>query len=249
MVKLLKMKNILLITIFISTLLANNSSVVTKKIDMGNDNYVYVDQDKEWDYEGTLFFSRNLQCYTLSSSNMSCMDGNYDQELLSLKKIIFLDVDYMIGSRKTLSNESLQNYKDIYENFSFKDSSYEVLFAYLFIVADYYSKNPKKVIELDVSKIFSTNPFFLSSKNDVKNYNNMAFFLQKYGANKESVFILNQILKKYPQRTVAYINLADAYWELGKKKQAKMAYKSYIKQMKSKEKKIPMRVFDRLKIL
>jgi len=80
-------------------------------------------------------------------------------------------------------------------------------------------------------------------------YNNVAYNLQKAGANKEAIFLLEKILETFPNRTVAYYNLGDAYWKLGKKEKAMNAYNTYIEQMKGKDKrkKIPRLVLDRVK--
>jgi len=79
-------------------------------------------------------------------------------------------------------------------------------------------------------------------------YNNIAYYLQKAGANEEAVYLLEKIIEKFPKRTVAYYNLADAYWAMGDKKRAIKAYKTYIKQMKAKgkEKRIPKVVKQRV---
>ena len=79
-------------------------------------------------------------------------------------------------------------------------------------------------------------------------YNNIAYYLQKAGANKEAIYLLEKILEKFPKRMVAYYNLGDAYWALGEKKKAKKAYLTYIKMMKvkGKEKRIPKVVRDRI---
>ncbi len=84
---------------------------------------------------------------------------------------------------------------------------------------------------------------------NVHEVNNIAYYLEQSGQYSESVFLLERILKKFPNRTVAYINLGDAYWGLGKQKQAKEAYEKYIELMKTngKESKIPQRVYERIK--
>jgi len=78
-------------------------------------------------------------------------------------------------------------------------------------------------------------------------YNDIAYYLEQSGAYEEAIFILEKIIKEFPNRTVAYINLGDAYWGLGEKEKAKEAYKTYIKQMKAsgKENKIPKHILDR----
>jgi tetratricopeptide (TPR) repeat protein len=80
-------------------------------------------------------------------------------------------------------------------------------------------------------------------------YNDLAYFLEKAKAYKESAFLLEKIIEKFPNRTVAYYNLGDAYWGLNDKIKAKQAYQTYIKQMKEsgKEKKIPQVVLERVK--
>jgi len=87
----------------------------------------------------------------------------------------------------------------------------------------------------------------VSLKNVVK-LNNIAYYLQKANANEEAIYLLEKILKKFPKRTVAYYNLADAYWELGEKKKAIEAYMTYIEQMCNlgKSKRIPQVVRDRV---
>jgi len=84
-------------------------------------------------------------------------------------------------------------------------------------------------------------------QSNVVTYNNIAYYLQKAGANEEAVYLLEKILKKYPNRTVAHYNIADAYWALGEKKKAVASYNTYIEQMcnAGKEKRIPQVVIDR----
>ncbi|WP_324172486.1 tetratricopeptide repeat protein [Sulfurimonas sp.] len=80
-------------------------------------------------------------------------------------------------------------------------------------------------------------------------YNNIAYYLEKAKAYPEAIYLLEKIIDKYPNRTVAYINLGDAYWGLKNKEKAKQAYSTYIKQMKEKgkERKIPKVVLERIK--
>jgi tetratricopeptide (TPR) repeat protein len=104
-----------------------------------------------------------------------------------------------------------------------------------------------------IMKIYQT--FFLIKNNNVttqtlSKYNNIAYYLQKAGANKEAIFLLEKIVKKFPNRTVAYYNLGDAYWELGEKDKAIKAYTTYIEQMCNKglQKKIPKEVLKRVEV-
>lgn len=83
----------------------------------------------------------------------------------------------------------------------------------------------------------------------VAQLNDIAYYLQKSGNNLEAVMLLEVLLKKFPNRTVAYYNLADAYWELGRKKEAKAMYETYVKQMRAngKEKRIPKVILERVR--
>ena len=84
------------------------------------------------------------------------------------------------------------------------------------------------------------------NKMNLVKYNNIAYYLQKIGAYKEAVYLLERIIEKYPNRTVAYINLGDSYFKDNKKEKAIKNYIIYVKQMKenNKEKRIPKRVLD-----
>ncbi|WP_072682720.1 tetratricopeptide repeat protein [Arcobacter sp. LA11] len=86
---------------------------------------------------------------------------------------------------------------------------------------------------------------------DIKNLNksnNIAYYLERAGYYKESIYLLEKIIEKYPSRTVAYINLGDSYLKDGNKKEAIKNYQIYVKQMKekNKEKKIPKRVLEEI---
>ena len=86
-------------------------------------------------------------------------------------------------------------------------------------------------------------------ENNLVFFNDKAYFLEQSGLYEEAVYILKVIIKEFPNRTVAYINLGDAYWGLGKKEEAKQAYKVYVERMKAKNKehKIPSQVLERIK--
>ena len=89
----------------------------------------------------------------------------------------------------------------------------------------------------------------MDGKNIIQ-YNDIAYYLEQSGLYKESIYLLKEILKKDPNRVVAWLNLADAQWGNGEKKDAKSSYQKYISLMKYQKKdlkKIPQRVYDRSK--
>lgn len=83
----------------------------------------------------------------------------------------------------------------------------------------------------------------------VATYNDIAYFAEQHGNYDIAIFLLEKIIEKFPDRTVAYINIGDAYWEIFETNEAKKAYKFYIHKMRqeNKEHKIPERVKNRIK--
>ncbi len=80
--------------------------------------------------------------------------------------------------------------------------------------------------------------------------NDLGFFLEQGGYLKEAVLLLQEVVRIFPKRAVAYLNLADALWKEDKEN-SKLYYKKYIDILTSlkKRKKIPTRVFERVKYL
>ncbi|WP_053007637.1 tetratricopeptide repeat protein [Pragia fontium] len=83
---------------------------------------------------------------------------------------------------------------------------------------------------------------------DLEKYNNIAYYLEQSGNYDEAILILEKIIKQYPKRTVAYINLGDAYWGRGERNKSRIYYKKYIEQMsgKGKSNRIPVIVKERV---
>lgn len=91
---------------------------------------------------------------------------------------------------------------------------------------------------------------FPLSKGNLDDYNNIAFALSKNGNYKASIDLLKQIIDKFPDRAVAYLNLADSHWNIGEKDKAKDSYKESLSLMKTQKKdlkKIPEYVQTRIK--
>ncbi|KMQ67529.1 hypothetical protein ACM39_11670 [Chryseobacterium sp. FH2] len=86
---------------------------------------------------------------------------------------------------------------------------------------------------------------------NVNKYNNFAYYISKTkNGNSKAIYLYNEILKKFPNRTVAYLNLADSYWAIDNKDLAKENYKKYVELMQSQKKdlkKIPKEVWERIK--
>lgn len=85
---------------------------------------------------------------------------------------------------------------------------------------------------------------------DALELNDSAYYLYKMGLYRESIVILNRVIKIDPKRTVAYLNLGDAYLALHNHEISTKYYSIYYNQMKSKKmlNKVPIRVVKNLKI-
>ncbi len=96
----------------------------------------------------------------------------------------------------------------------------------------------------DIELLNNTTKHIPLTPKTLTKYNNIAYYLQQAGANEEAIYLLEKIIKKFPNRIVAYINLGDAYRALGEKDKARKAYSTYIEQMCAKglQKKIPKKV-------
>ncbi len=80
--------------------------------------------------------------------------------------------------------------------------------------------------------------------------NDFAYFLQLGPYDSLAVVLLKQIIYHHPERTVAYLNMADALYDLGEKTNAKKYYLQYANLCKKNkiELKIPERVLQRMKL-
>lgn len=102
---------------------------------------------------------------------------------------------------------------------------------------------------LAIAKANKLDTFKLTLKNVVE-YNNLAFYYQQVGANTQAITILKNIITKFPERDVAYLNLADAYQSINSSSSALYNYRKYVTLMKeaNKQDKIPDRVWKYLNI-
>ena len=183
-----------------------------------------------WGYEDTLFYrydtQRNDFYLTKKNHEKLPMDGPDDK-----------------GYSKVYHYESLLWNID---KTSFKIGNIKALHTLESFLADLYKMKAYGEIKIVAQDIYNVN--IRVSKSNLSSCNNIAYYFQKAGANHEAIYLLEKILKKDPNRTVAYYNIGDAYWEVGDRKKAKQAYITYIKQMKAKgkEKRIPRTLLKRV---
>ncbi|KNH47013.1 tetratricopeptide repeat protein [Pseudomonas lini] len=74
------------------------------------------------------------------------------------------------------------------------------------------------------------------SDDNVGALNDYAYYLSRSQNNVLAALLLKEIHKQYPERVVATLNLADAYWDIGMKSDACPLYKEYVGKMKQKGK-------------
>ncbi len=225
-----------------------SKTVKSVLVRIGTKGHYYIDQDKEWGESGTLTFSPDLQCRVVSSGREICdNEKSYSQPLMPLKIIIMDDAEKMIHSHRPLGKK-IRKYREVFIDMNFQNKPYSALFNYLFLLNDYMSRKKVKR-RYDFSQILRVKVFCFDRKTLIF-YNNMAYFIQKVGAYRESIHILEQIVARFPNRDVAWLNLGDAYWAVGEKAEAQVAYQTYINLMRKKglSKRIPTRVFNRLRL-
>lgn len=85
------------------------------------------------------------------------------------------------------------------------------------------------------------------SKASQQLYNDVAYFWQQADFNDDAIWLLEKIISDSPDRTVAYLNVADAYWSKGDRMAAAINYKKYTDLMVSagKQQKVPDRAKER----
>ncbi|WP_219009366.1 tetratricopeptide repeat protein [Aquimarina litoralis] len=133
---------------------------------------------------------------------------------------------------------------------NFQDENYtQNIDSYVSEIRDlYYQRDFDRLKLFADTTVLGIALYNLEIKKALVRYNDIAYYLEQAKAYEEAIFLLEKIIKEAPNRTVAYINLGDAYWGIGEKEKAKKAYLTYIEQMKAngKKSKIPQTVLERI---
>ncbi len=174
------------------------------------------------------------------SNGEYCKIVNFKKE-----KLLFLYTKGMVNNCGILLNKNKDN---IYNKYFLSDEICNIQIIKNMIISTYRDQGKwyyRILFEDNKKKIYRVDKL---TPKTLTQYNNIAYYLQKAGANEEAVYLLEKIIKKFPKRTVAYINLGDAYRALGEKDKARKAYTTYIEQMCAKglQKKIPKKVLERV---
>lgn len=184
----------------------------------------------------------------------------YSSNKLFLQKIVYKTNSWQDDYSKTYICSVLQNIDLSLERFSIKempdesdrDKLCEIEYSFENNLTEYikrFSQKNNKIVNGNNRYAALLKKMPMDGKNIIQ-YNDIAYYLEQSGLYKESIYLLKEILKKDPNRVVAWLNLADAQWGNGEKKDAKSSYQKYISLMKFQKKdlkKIPQRVYDRSK--
>lgn len=165
-----------------------------------------------------------------------------DDDGILLKRYIFIP-NANIPSLRNFENE---NFADEYLNKNDKNFiEVKIVIPNTLKELLYYVQHSQvnTVVSKDFNITFENEP--LNTKT-VQIYNDIAYYLQQANANEEAIFLLEKIIEKYPNRIVAYLNLADSYIGINNKEEAKENYEKYVKLMKqdNKDERIPKRVLE-----
>ena len=88
-----------------------------------------------------------------------------------------------------------------------------------------------KIIKRNIPQDFVYELTLIVSDENVGSLNDYAYYLYRNHDYVLAAILLKEIHKKYPERVVAILNLADAYWEIGMKSEACPLYSEYIEKM------------------
>lgn len=147
-----------------------------------------------------------------------------------------------IGDNTDLSLLNIENISDDFllnESFDAQSKQGEIYKSF------YSSLIKKNKYNVKILNLLG-NPYIINNENmliseSTKVMTNLAFDLFKTKSYINSIYLSSFILKKYPTNAIAWLNLADAQWELGQKEEAKVSYQKYlflIKNLRTPPKKV-----------
>jgi len=197
----------------------------------------------------TIYFSYDSLANIIFSISDDKKEGEFTIEG---KKYVGVIKDGKYNSKKEFDNK---NFYDFYSNgkslltFVIKESYNRVV---ILNDLDNIDKAIGRAIELyPVNNPDNVNVLYkLVEDGNIPLMNAKVYYLEQLDSFEESIYLLEKIISKSPDRVDAYLNIADAYWGNNYKEKAKEYYKKYIELIKSQGKnidKIPSEVIERSK--
>ncbi|WP_198306425.1 tetratricopeptide repeat protein [Arcobacter vandammei] len=227
--------------------------IVCDKTDYINLIFVQIELDSEIRFKEIVFTPYIFKIITKLNDGYNLIDvsENYKEILNYSNNSISLNLSYSSKERYPYYNKEKIINRLVETGFCKKDEIIEGKIVNLESVKvlsleELMNKIKDNDIKIDTYYIVNSFVKYPLTNKTVQKYNDIAYYLQQANANDEAIFILEKIIEKYPNRTVAYLNLADAYLGINDKEKAKENYKKYIELMKqdNKEEKIPKRVLE-----
>ncbi|MBU3915894.1 tetratricopeptide repeat protein [bacterium] len=184
--------------------------------------------------------------FNLKKQEIEKVRGNF----AGVKSIFYRDEPNKLGPPDESTYDNKSKITFIVKYFITKTAKKDFNIQYERTLKKFKKKDMKKAgrYSLDALDDYYLNHYPIQEDN-VDKYNDFGFFLEQSGRYKEAIDLLQKVVKAFPNRTVAYINLGDSYFGANNIEQAKQAYQKYVDLIKKtgKQKKIPKRVYNRLK--
>jgi tetratricopeptide (TPR) repeat protein len=99
---------------------------------------------------------------------------------------------------------------------------------------------------IDVEGVPSDKTFSFPASQYIAAVNNYAYYMQRQGKHAEVIPVFEKIIELDPDRTVAYLNLADSLWATGDKEEASKRYCQYVSQCQNmRYNRVPDRAMER----
>lgn len=207
------------------------------------------------DEKGFIIINRGGNFDAYIKNRVSLINGKYfltevtAETSNNIDGIVFSEVNCKLDLYIPFDNISSSDVKQVLLSPDEKDFSkqcHEVKKSYfMFPELEALTKSGKISWSLQSAKFFIEKNNI--TKDNVVTYNNIAYYIfESSQDNPVTLYILDEILRKFPDRAVAHLNKADYLAAHSKCKEAKESYNKYIMLMKNngKESRIPKRVID-----
>ncbi|MEG7363459.1 tetratricopeptide repeat protein [Pseudomonas citronellolis] len=209
--------------------------------------YDYKDDTKDFVLNALYSVQNNSQCdqsataiYKIASPSIEKTLSKFDgtetfERLKTIRKQLNSNESY---GEKILTNQTLSIYENAMKEYKLRNKGKlkEIVSSLIESGGDSETCPPESYI---ISKYYLPQDLTFS--------NNLGFLFEQTGHYAEAITLLRKVSQDNPQRTVAYLNLADSYWGAENHASAKENYLHYVELMRSAGKggKIPSRIFDR----
>ena len=241
------------------------------KIQIRNQDLILICNGKETIYKDLIINKMSISTELIQNDNWFSLLYESNASAIKIKEkydFIYSSIGIVLVSKEVVKfgKDGLVLNKLFVENYDMSQKTYDDLLTLGNTLKEEFNKKPigyvydsKNILFAKMTYKISLEDFYVDYPklgnayfkiNNVESANNQAFSLEKIEANNFSKSLLKEIVLQYPDRTVAFLNLADVDWKLNTKEDAKKNYKTYISLMKSQNKdlsKIPQRVYDRIK--